>query len=261
MRFTGERVIPLRYDLKPMYQEHIIRYEFASPYMQGKDVIDLGCGCGYGTHLLVEQGAGTAIGVDISVEAIKYSRKYFQNHQTIFRVMDVTRLDYPDNTFGGIVCLEVFEHVADYRALLSEASRVLTPGGTIILSTPNKAVWSPNQETPINPWHIREFGRDEFGGLMEEYFCDVHYWSQTNDSSNIVPFILFNLKLQRIYAQNRSIPARLVEFLHNTTIKLAMIPPSIIPGAMSKNPNKILPEAEVAPEQQHYFVAVATKSA
>lgn len=64
---------------------------------------------------------------------------------TRFRVPDVTivpadlneRLPFAPSSFEAVVCLEVLEHVENPFQLLREFARVLVPGGTLLLSTPN----------------------------------------------------------------------------------------------------------------------------
>jgi 2-polyprenyl-3-methyl-5-hydroxy-6-metoxy-1,4-benzoquinol methylase len=51
---------------------------FAQQFVQNKFVLDFGCGCGYGAGLMARNGAAKVIGVDISEEAIQYSRTHFR---------------------------------------------------------------------------------------------------------------------------------------------------------------------------------------
>jgi SAM-dependent methyltransferase len=52
------------------------------------------------------------------------------------RTQDVTALTFRDRSMDGVVCLDVLEHVPDYRAALCEFARVLKPGGTLVLTVP-----------------------------------------------------------------------------------------------------------------------------
>ena len=70
--FTGERVIPGQVDLD-LWNEHYARYLFATRLCRGKRVLDLGCGCGYGSALLAE-AAARVTGIDSAPEAIAYAR-------------------------------------------------------------------------------------------------------------------------------------------------------------------------------------------
>jgi len=260
MKFTAERVIPHRFELKPMLQEHIIRYQFAKPYIQNAVVLDAGCGCGYGTHHLATEGAQRVIGIDISPDAISYSQKRYPAPNLSFQVMDVTAPTFGDEMFDTVVCLEVFEHIPNYEKLLVESRRILKPGGRLVISTPNKEIFSPDQEEPINPWHIREFRKEEFETLLRKHFDDVQFWSQTTEQFGIVPFILFNLRLQRYFATHHSLLARFLDGAYQTSMKLSMLPTKIIPGALEKNPNKIEEPDRIPLERTLYFVAVCLKN-
>ncbi len=68
-----------------------------------------------------------------------------QTHAVPVRNEDVTQLTYHDCSFESVLCFDVLEHVADYRAALREFSRVLCSGGRLILSVP----FSFRQETRI----------------------------------------------------------------------------------------------------------------
>ena len=52
------------------------------------------------------------------------------------RYEDLTRLSFSDNEFDCVICLEVLEHISDYKAALREMARTLKPGGRALLSFP-----------------------------------------------------------------------------------------------------------------------------
>lgn len=77
-----------------------------------------------------------------------------------------TNLD--DNSFDYIVSFQVIEHIKDDVLFLKEIYRVLKPGGTAILTTPNRI-----KTLTRNPWHIREYTADELTQLAKTLFSNV----------------------------------------------------------------------------------------
>src|SRR5256885_10890564 len=70
--FTGERVIPGQVDAD-LLNEHLARYAFAARLCGGKQVLDAGCGAGYGSAELARTAAG-APGIDRPAEAAAFAR-------------------------------------------------------------------------------------------------------------------------------------------------------------------------------------------
>jgi len=101
---------------------------------RGDHALDLGCGAGEFTAALDEAGA-QPVGVDVAEAALARARA--RHPQLDFRLVPVEGpLPFADNAFDLVWASEVIEHVADTARWLSEARRVLAPGGRMLLSTP-----------------------------------------------------------------------------------------------------------------------------
>jgi SAM-dependent methyltransferase len=98
-------------------------------------VLEVGAGTGTMLHALRERGAD-AEGVELRQDLIDEARRFF-GPLPIQRVTG-TALPFPDNSFDIVVSFDVFEHIADSDAHLSEVRRVLRPGGSYLIQTPNK---------------------------------------------------------------------------------------------------------------------------
>lgn len=175
---TAERVVPTVPEHSVSFQDHMARYMFAAQSVRGCIVLDAGCGTGYGAAHLAGRGATRVLGVDVAAEAIEYARVHYQRENVFFSVGDCTSLDFPDETFDVVVSLHVIEHVADAERYLSEMRRVLKADGVFILSTPNKAVHSPNSDKPLNPFHFKEYTIPGLEETLSGYFPVVALFAQ-----------------------------------------------------------------------------------
>jgi 2-polyprenyl-3-methyl-5-hydroxy-6-metoxy-1,4-benzoquinol methylase/predicted nucleic acid-binding Zn-ribbon protein len=182
--FTGERVIPGKVDVD-LWNEHISRYHFAARLARHKRVLDIGCGTGYGTAELAHS-ASHATGVDCSQEAISHAQQNYQNTNLQFQVAQAEHLPFDDASYHLVVCFEVIEHLADYRALLSEVRRVLSPHGQFLVSTPNIKYYAESRKLQgPNPYHAHEFDYQEYRALLSEYFEHQTFFLQ-NHTTGIV---------------------------------------------------------------------------
>jgi len=178
MEFTGERVVPGKTP-QEIYKEHIDRYVFSASLTGNKDVLDVACGTGYGVDYLVENGASTVTGVDVSIEAVNYAQDWFGDSERVsFVCADGVRLPFVDYSFDVVVSFETLEHIRPYRKFLAECKRVLRDNGLLICSTPNRRVFSPSLARPLNPFHVKEFWPEEFRRLLSRYFGDVSLYGQ-----------------------------------------------------------------------------------
>ena len=176
LEFTGERIIPGKVD-EALWYEHMARYIFAANFVKDKNVLDAGCGSGYGADFLASRGAKYVLGVDISSEAIAYAQEHYRRNNLEYLVMDVTNLRLDDKSFDVIVAFEVIEHLHDQEKFLAEVRRVLKDDGLLIISTPNREVYRLGLEA--NPFHTKEFNFEEFYQLLSRYFCSVKIFAQS----------------------------------------------------------------------------------
>lgn len=135
-------------------QEHLARYRFARGLLSGS-LLDVACGSGYGTAML------GAVGVDLSIEALRRAC----NESTRLIRCNALRLPF-GRVFDGVASFETVEHVPDPERFVEECARVLKPGGRLVISTPNRELWSPHSPRPLQKHHVREFSRNEFARLL-----------------------------------------------------------------------------------------------
>jgi ubiquinone/menaquinone biosynthesis C-methylase UbiE len=170
--FTGERVIPGHVN-DDLWAEHVARYAFAARLASGARVLDSGCGTGYGVNELAGSAAWV-VGADIASEAIEYAREYAIQANTYYLRASATALPFPAHAFDVVIAFEVIEHLASWRELLSEARRVLSPGGLFLVSTPNRLYYADSRRLDgPNPYHVHEFEFEEFQSALREFFPHV----------------------------------------------------------------------------------------
>lgn len=167
LALTGERTLPDVPDENYWFQRHVVAYEHAATLVSGT-VLDAGCGEGYGLEVLRAAGARGVIGVEVDAATADHARaRYARGDAAMVDVVEADLDDLPlvDDTLDGAVCLQVVEHLADAVAALAEVVRVVHPGGTLVVSTPNRLTFSPDDRLR-NPFHVHEYTADELVDLL-----------------------------------------------------------------------------------------------
>ena len=105
----------------------------------GKNVLDLGCGGGFMSEALATRGANV-IGIDPAEKAIAIAQSHAapQNLTICYLPGMGEKLPMADESMDYVVCVDVIEHVVDLDQVISEARRVLRPGGTFLFDTINR---------------------------------------------------------------------------------------------------------------------------
>lgn len=126
---------PPALERKAFIGKHLDRFEEKSEFC------DLGFGPAVLTAFILQQNTSWQVeGVDISHDCLHHAQRLLTRKGVIGRgklsVGDVRTLPYPNDTFDVVIAIEVLEHIPDPEAGLSEAMRVLKPGGYAITALP-----------------------------------------------------------------------------------------------------------------------------
>jgi SAM-dependent methyltransferase len=113
-------------------------------------VLDAGCGVGWGGQILLDAGACSVVGVDIAHEAVADAVRRVPAAR--FTVGDLAAMPVATASIDVVVCFEAIEHVQEPHRALDEFARVLAPGGSLLVSSPNPFVYPAGNE-----FHIHEF--------------------------------------------------------------------------------------------------------
>ena len=140
-------------------------------------VLDLGCGDG---RLTAELGAARVTGADVSEVALGRARRRLPGAELALLRPDEP-LPFEGSSFDLVLCAETLEHVRDVQLLLSEARRVLRPGGMLAVTTPahgrttGLAILAGGFERVFPPLssHLRFFTRRSLAGLLDDMGFDV----------------------------------------------------------------------------------------
>ncbi len=143
---------------------HMDRYEFAAQYIRPGRLLDIACGTGYGTRLLVDRSQAdvTAVGVDMVEEVISYAGKRYGTERVHYTVADANRFTDPDG-FDTIVSLETIEHLPEPEEFVARLVCLLRPGGILVGSVPT----TPSVDA--NPYHLHDFTERSFRRLFERW--------------------------------------------------------------------------------------------
>lgn len=174
MDFTGERFVPEVHGNIEL--EHIHRYLFAQEIAEGKSILDLASGEGYGSAILAEK-AENVIGIDISPETIKHAQNRYNSDNLKFMVGDCVDIPLPDSMVDLVVSFETIEHIDDQEEMLKEVKRAMKPKGIFVVSTPDKNNYSI-KTSYNNPFHKKELFKNEFIDLLQKFFENVTIFGQ-----------------------------------------------------------------------------------
>ena len=173
---TWERLVPKQIAKDPgsqkLLKSHLCRYETATPYSIGKQVLDIACGTGYGSQMLRTSGAASVVGVDKFPNVIRYARQNYQMLGIDFVCANAEEFEWPEQ-FDTVVSFETLEHLPHPGKFLERVRSLLRPEGKLLLSVPL------GETRHLDPYHLHSFSQEDVfilleksGFLVDQYHCE-----------------------------------------------------------------------------------------
>lgn len=155
---------------------HLHRYAMAIQLVNGKNVLDIACGEGYGTRLLANI-CDRITGVDIDEETVEKAKNKYIANNIEFLVGSADNIPAATGSIDVVVSFETLEHHDKHHEMMQEIVRVLKPDGILIISSPDKKNYS-DAINYKNPFHVKELYAEEFRELVGQYFQYNSFYGQ-----------------------------------------------------------------------------------
>ncbi len=136
------------------------------PLLQGKKVLDLGCGYGWHCKFAAEQGAAHVLGIDLSTKMIEEAEKRNTQNQIEYRVCGIEQYEYPESMWDCVVSNLALHYIEDLEKIFQKVYKTLKPDGVFIF----------NIEHPIftagvgQNWIYTESGKPEYWPIDNYFF-------------------------------------------------------------------------------------------
>lgn len=118
--------------LKGAGEWHVLKQML--PDFRNKRLLDLGCGFGWHCQYAVENGAITALGIDLSKNMLNEARKRNNSPQIEYRCMAIEDFDFTPDTYDVVISSLTFHYLESFGDICRKIHRCLTPGGSFVFS-------------------------------------------------------------------------------------------------------------------------------
>jgi 2-polyprenyl-6-hydroxyphenyl methylase / 3-demethylubiquinone-9 3-methyltransferase len=129
-------------EFRPLHQINPLRLEWINQLvsLNGKKVLDVGCGGGILTEAMASKGA-TAVGIDLAEKSLKVARLHaLQSGANVdYETISTEALaNREPGSFDVVTCMEMLEHVPEPPSVIEACVQLVKPGGWVFFSTLNR---------------------------------------------------------------------------------------------------------------------------
>lgn len=169
--------------LKGAGEWHILRQLL--PNLEGKKMLDLGCGYGWHCKYAVEQGASAVLGIDLSEKMIHKAQEVNADPKIEYQVASVEEFNYTAQQFDVVLSSLTFHYIRSFEAICKEVHGCLNQGGEFIFSVEHPIFtahgtqeWYRNANGEIEHWPVDNYFQE---GLRCTNFLgeQVHKYHKT----------------------------------------------------------------------------------
>ena len=131
-------------EFKPLHQINPLRLDWIDGQapLQGKRVLDVGCGGGILSDSMARKGAAEVIGIDLATKALRVAQLHALETGTPniqYHEVSVEQLAQEQPaSFDVVTCMEMLEHVPDPASIVAACAKLVKPGGWVFFSTINR---------------------------------------------------------------------------------------------------------------------------
>lgn len=142
MRLSHVEFKAMNNPVRRYVQKHLEFRNFRSLGLteQNKNILEIGCGSGYGAVLLSSLKPESYLGIDLMPEQIALTGQWHLSGYE-FRAMDAADMkEIASASKNIIVIFGILHHIPEWRKVISECKRILTSGGKLFVEEPNGTI-------------------------------------------------------------------------------------------------------------------------
>ncbi len=130
-------------EFKPLHDINPLRLDFIEQHsegLQGKSIVDVGCGGGILAEAMAKKGANVT-GIDMGEAPLTVAQLHAMDAGVDMDYQLISAEDFAEQhsgKFDVVTCMEMLEHVPDPASIIKACQKMLKPGGKAFFSTLNR---------------------------------------------------------------------------------------------------------------------------